>query len=159
MALWQFGVLLVPQRSLKALFGQVPERVSEQALDRADWWGEYELSEEDERLISSLAAPRRSWSPKIKSWGEEDGNRIHILREDGRVAEVSARIDARDIDRGFLYGVVHLADRWACALITDDLRVLPPLVSEMEVALEESTARRFVRDPEKFLGSDGPPTT
>ncbi len=155
MALWQFDALLVPRKRLQELLGELPDRVSHQALDQGDWWEQYSLSEQDERLIASFAPPRPTWSSSLKSWGEEDGHRIDIYRENGNVEEVSVRIDARDVSSDFVQHVAALANRWDCVIVAADLHVIPALAGELRAAVEDSAAGKFVRDPEGYFRSDG----
>lgn len=156
MALWQFDVLLVPRSKLNNEFGRIPEYLTEEVLDSVDWWDNHSLTEDDERLIASFAFPRPTWDQSIKSWGEEDGNRIDIYREGGQIAEVFARLDARANDPVFLSGLVSLANHWGCVLIPEGLQVLPPLESELKIALENSRARRFVVDPAQYFNRGEP---
>jgi hypothetical protein len=93
----------------------------------------------------------QSWSPEIETWGEEEGNRIDITTSDEGLEEVRVRFDARNIDRGFVSQVVSLAIAADCVVVTEAMDVIPPLVAELEAAIRDSDARRFVRDPKEFL--------
>lgn len=153
MALWQTDLLLVPRKTLSATDRTVPDRIPPDVLDRADFWNGFVLTEEIERTISSFCPPRRSWSSNLKTWGDEDGNRIDILHSGASVAEVSIRIDVRHMDDNFIEGVIALATYWDCVFVTEALRVLPPVPAELRSAVQESEAHRFVSDPHGFLDS------
>jgi hypothetical protein len=152
MALWQFDLLLIPRRCVPGAGRSAPRRLAVAEVDSLDWTG-YRLDSATERLIQDFAKPRASWDPETRSWGEEDGDRLDVTLEDGKVVEITARIDARYSRGTFAQGVVALAVHLDCVFLTKDLDVIPPLFHEVSAALESSAARTFVRDPYTFLDS------
>jgi hypothetical protein len=93
-----------------------------------------------------------SWSPDVEIWGTDDGNRIDLLLDGARVAEVYLRVDVRQLPNAFLNSVVKLAQRFDCLWVTaDDMQVLEPGVRALAATIQNSEAARFVADPELFL--------
>jgi hypothetical protein len=152
MALWQFDLLLIPRQCLPGRARSAPRRLAVAEADSLEWTA-HRLDSATERLIQDFAKPRASWDPETRSWGVEDGDRLDVSLEDGKVVEITARIDARYPHGTFMQGVVALAVHLDCAFLTKDLDVIPPLLHEVSAALESSAARRFVRDPYTFLES------
>lgn len=151
MAIWQSEFLLVPRERIKEGLGSVPDRVSQDFVDTGTIASGRRVTDEDLQFLSERVPVRSSWDPHILSWGTEDGDRIDLVLEDDRVVEVTARIDARSISGEFIETVVSLASRWNCILIDESLRILPPMFEEVRLALKESSATRFVANPNRFL--------
>ena len=155
MATWQFDLHMVPRRKLAAGGVRPPAHISAETFDTTEWWQGETLPADYDALIASFLPPRSSWHVDLRSWGEEDGNRIDVYFENGCVVEVLVRVDARVLDQAFLSHLAELANRCSCLLVTSEMEVLPPLTGELAAAVQDSAARKFVIDPEDFFRSRG----
>ena len=91
----------------------------------------------------------------LKDWlvfGDEDSNRVDLLRTEDSGAELSARIDARSINEAFCNTVCELADLLHCNLfIAESGLPLEPDRAALVTALNTSRAAAFVRNPNEFM--------
>ncbi|HET7457847.1 MAG TPA: hypothetical protein VFJ74_09340 [Gemmatimonadaceae bacterium] len=147
MALWQTDFFVVPKRALAA----APAPLTADALDAASWWAGAALPA-DYRERLDAAAPRvASSSPEIEAWGADDGNRVEVWREQGRVARVRARVDVRRLDAKFAAGLLTFVRAADAVLVRADGRVTEPTAGGFGLALRGSAAWRFVQDPRGAL--------
>lgn len=138
MAIWQYELVFVPDQVIP-----VVARGAGQPFSLED--------RELVRLIDSILSRRDSWSEDILIWGEEGGNRIHAVIENGRIVEITARIDARNIDAQFVQKIAALARTCRCHISSADCDAVNPEVGAIMNLLKGSDACRFVSDPENFF--------
>ena len=146
MATWQADFYLVPRRAV-AEFPAITGDIARET----EWWLGTDLPADYHERMEALLPPGKSWSPDLKTWGAEDGNRIDVWRDQGRVANVLVRIDARAPDTSFLDGIAGLARDLHCMLVRADGYVTDPTLGALGKALTGSRAFRFVADPAAFL--------
>jgi hypothetical protein len=153
MATWQFDMDLLPRKQLLALFGEVPSILKEDMLDAATTWGDQLLPPDCANRISKLLPEGQSWSPAIRMWGEEDGNRISLFHDEaGHPNAISVRIDVRDPNKQFFEGIVEFANSLdAVFLVMEDFQIFEPGVEALVRLINQSSAGRFVKDPHEFL--------
>ena len=96
MAVWQVDFYLVPRRAVSG-----PSDLTPTALDDTDWWAAAAFPSDYQRRLADVAAPGRSSSPELETWGREDGNRVDVWSEGGHVRSVMARVDVRRLDSKF----------------------------------------------------------
>jgi hypothetical protein len=155
MATWQFDIDLLPRKQLLTLFGDVPSILNEGLLDTAAKWREQRLPTDCESRISKILPEDRSWSPQIRMWGEENGNRISLVYDDaGNRDAISVRIDVRNPNTQFFEDIVEFANSIdAVFLVIEDFQILDPGVDSLVMRMNQSNAYRFVEDPNEFLES------
>jgi hypothetical protein len=148
MAAWQVDFAIVPRRALAA----VPDVRSSNPTD-ADWWTDRSLPSGYAQQIATIAAPASSGARDLQTWGQEDGNRIDVWSEKGRVARVTARVDVRRLDSKFGAMLLQFTRTADAVLIRSDGLVVEPLVGAFAAALRNSDAWRFSNDPAAYLAS------
>ena len=84
-------------------------------------------------------------------WGREAGDRVHVVFENGRVVEISSRLDLRAFSEPFARGVLRLARHCGCLLITREGRLLLPEYDALLAAVRASNELRFVLNPREFF--------
>jgi hypothetical protein len=86
---------------------------------------------------------------------EDDFTVIYTDEGMSTVEEIFVRLDARTVSPGLIRGVTNIAATLGCIFMTADYEVLG--ADEMRVlgVLMNSTARRFVEDPENTLKEIG----
>jgi hypothetical protein len=154
MAIWQFGVILIPQSAILAEFGTLPALIPMEMTDHL-WWSKQQPAQGFEKQIDLLLSQTKSWSEEIRIWGSESGNDAHVCYTDAEknvVEEIAFRLDARDISLDLVRMICTLAAQLSCVLLTADCEVLQPVESEMLAAIRNSTATKFIDDPVAALG-------
>ncbi|MFG0253173.1 MAG: hypothetical protein ACF8NJ_09900 [Phycisphaerales bacterium JB038] len=150
MATWQLDVYVVPREAVE---GQLPNSVD--AFLNGDWWANRDLAPEALDALTEGLPRLPSWSRSVRAWGVEDGNRLDHVVDGGHLEEFRVRLDARSPDDDFIRRIIDFAVSSDCRIVTEDLRVLPPLESELKAALLDSRAARFVRDSQQYLDDLG----
>ena len=151
MATWQFDFHLVPATAVERHWPVVPLTISADEYDQLDWWSGTELLAEIRAELSFWLPQGRSWDPERETWGVEDGDRLDVLRDGNRIAELFVRFDVRSLSRPFLSRVVDIAQRRQLLVVTEDRHVLRPSVKELMAAIRRSRSFAYVRDPDGFL--------
>jgi hypothetical protein len=150
MAPWQVEFIIVPRRAFAGT-----GTISRAAFAGTNWWAAYDLPSDYQRQLTNVAAAAAAASgdatPQLQTCGPEDGNRIDVWFEHGRVSRVMARVDVRRLDSRFgasLLQFVRVAD---ALLVRSDGLVIEPIISAYAAALRGSEAWRYANDPAAFL--------
>src|SRR5688572_3634650 len=96
MAVWQVDFYLVPRRAVTAITDRTPA-----ALDATDWWATAAFPPDYRKRLATVAPLTPSSSTDLEMWGREDGNRVDVWSDGGRVRSVTARVDVRRLDSRF----------------------------------------------------------
>ena len=147
MAAWQADFVVVPKRALAA----GPPLLTADALDATPWWAGGGLPADYRERLDATAPRAPSWSPDLEAWGTEDGNRVEVWSEAGRVTSVRARVDVRRPDAKFAAGLLTFVRAADAALVRADGWVTEPTAGGFGLALRGSAAWRFVQDPRAYL--------
>ena len=155
MATWQFDIALLSRKQFLKLFGELPPNLNDDMLEVAATWKDPLLPIDCEERISKFLREDNSWSPQIRMWGEEDGDRMSVLYDDvGQAEEISVRIDVRKPNHQFLEGLVAFANSIdAIFLVMEEYEIVEPKVDVLVKRMIQSNAWRFVEDPHEFLES------
>lgn len=153
MATWQFDFHLIPRKKLLALFGEMPSSLDEETFNTVEWWKDSPLPADYENIIASFLPGGKSWSPNLRMWGEEDGNRMDIFNDVGYMDSIFVRVDVRTHNDQFLEGIIKFADYIDAVIVTEEDRVIEPRLNALVIQILESNAYRFVKDPQEFFES------
>ena len=148
MAAWQADFHLVPKRALAA----APSPLTAAVLDATAWWAGASLPADYRERLAAAAPPARSASPDVEAWGAEEGNRVEVRSEGGRVADARAWVDVRRPDAKFAAGLLTFARAADAVLVRADGRVTEPTAGGFGLALRGSAAWRFVEDRVRASG-------
>jgi hypothetical protein len=141
LAIWQFSIAFLPD-------GAPAPVISEDGYEGAPL-SEAATLQALESLISKFGASR-TVLPNWQQFGLENGNRVDLSFE-GERAELSARIDARDPQQMVTY-VCSLASQLRCRFfLPEGHLVLEADEAQLQSALNQSGASRFVANPLGFL--------
>jgi hypothetical protein len=151
MATWQFDFHFVPASDIRQHFRAVPVTISAEEYDRLKWWADFVADDALESSLSTLLPRARSWHERTRTWGEEEGDRVDVTRDDGGIVDVYVRLDVRNLSFNFLNQLVELARRLDLLFLTEDRDLLRPSDKELLGAIRRSPAFSFVADPEAFL--------
>jgi hypothetical protein len=152
MATWQFDLEVVPAARVLSQPRTSEGYVDEHARESIDWWEGASLPPDYARRLGAMLPWSVPWAAGWHVFGEEDSNRVDVIEEGGRIAEVRARIDARSMDLDVIDGIVQLVEEWDCVFLTSRGRVVEPSLDAVWIELELSPASSFVQDPAAFLG-------
>jgi len=154
MAIWQYRLILLPEKVLLGKFDVLPLAIPIELVDEFSWSGEVQPEVGVESQIDMMLPPMDSWSTSMRMWGQEEGNDAHVLYvDDSRktVEEISFRIDARAVSHELVHQICGLAKRLGCVLLTSEYEILVPDESMVLTAINQSTAKKFVNDPVSTL--------
>ncbi|MGM9485882.1 hypothetical protein [Ideonella sp. YS5] len=148
MAIWQFDLAFYPRG------GPEPWRVDD--------------GHEVPPLQEGQAAKVQAWllrhfgepSLLLEGWlifGMDQGNRIDLVFNEDRTANLSARIDARSNYESFVSALCELGRFCNCVLFSAEFwATIEPATTEVHSALHHSRAIAFVNNPHAVLRASNP---
>jgi hypothetical protein len=158
MATWQYDIYLVPrdaQMKVDDIFHRTDDGCE---IDTSPWWSHYDKNHALAEALSRILPASRSWTPDIQTWGDDDGDRIDLMRSGDAIDEVYIRIDARHINNNFLSQIAALAREFDLIGVTEDQCIIELTFEVLSLKLRTSPAFRFVSDPRKFLDNLSKPS-
>ena len=148
MAAWQVAFHIIPRRALVS-----HGAVDSLHLDRTPWWTAHALPSDYQKRLSAIAPATPSSSAELETWGSEDGNRIDVRSDKGRVSAVTARVDVRRLDSRFGAALIHFVRAADTVLVRSDGLVVEPQIASYTAALRTSNAWKFASDPAAFFAA------
>jgi len=146
MAAWQVNFHLIPRKAVPAR-GDLTLMV----LENTEWWAAAAFPTDYHRRLTEVAPPMPSRGPALESWGLEDGNRVDVWSEGGRVRSVRVRVDVRKLDSKFGAALLNFVRAAGAVLIRSDGHLVEPTIGAYAAALRSSTAWKFASDPAAFV--------
>ena len=156
MAIWQYRLILIPEEILISKYGVLPLAIPMELAEEFGWWSDHQPPAAFEQQIDLILPRMDSWSACQRMWGRKHGDDAHVLYADenmNKVEEIAFRIDASAISPELVRRICVLARQLRCVLITAEYEILVPDESMVLTAINRSTAKRFVDDPESTLRS------
>ncbi len=151
MAIWQLDLEIVPQGRVRSLLEKsVHPGINRDAAD-VDWWEGAELPPHFEERLANLLPRGKSWDSDWRLYGQEEGNRVDVIYDAGRLVEIRARLDVRDVDFDLLERLADVLTDADCVFIDETGHVIAPTADNLCVEIEASPAANFITDPKKFL--------
>jgi hypothetical protein len=156
MAVWQFSMYLVPRSQLVTVCPDLTSPVTGYVFDHTHWWCDSQPAENLAERLSGVLDEVRSWRSESRQWGPDSTNTVAVHYAVGRVEEIHARLDLRELDDALVKTLAALAadsDGW---WLGDDAEMRLPVGETREAIIEAaraSHAAQFVADPRTFLGS------
>jgi hypothetical protein len=148
MAAWQVDFYLIPRNAVAAAMSAVASG----EFDGANLWADVASPTDYRRRLDDVALRGRAWSPELETWGSEDGNRVDVALDNGRVQSVRVRVDVRRLDSKFGAALLGFARKLGALLIRRDGLIVEPTIAAYAGALRTSSAWRFASDPAEKLG-------
>lgn len=152
MAIWQFDVLIAPREPIRLLTAAGSDELPGDAVESTSFWIGHQLPAAYEHQLEAILPWSPSWDPEWTLFGSEDGTRVDIISDEGRLDEVKLRVDARTIEPELIERLMDFFHAVDCVLITPSGRVVDPDPMAFWVELQMSSAMAFVRDPSGHLG-------
>jgi hypothetical protein len=150
MAIWQFGVILIPESAILAECGALPASIPMEMTDHL-WWSKQQPPQGFEKQIDLILSQIKPWSEEMRIWVSEAGNDAHVGYTDAEkkvVEEIAFRLDVRDPSLDLIRMICTLAAQLSCVLLTADSEILQPVESVVLAAIRNSTAANFLNDPD-----------
>ncbi len=147
MADWQVEFAVVPRRALAAS----PRKTLAELMDTR-WWMSGSLPADYASKLTEIApAAGATSAPEVQTWGDPDGNGVDVRIENGRVSQVTARVDVRRLDARFGAMLLQFARIADAVLIRRDGLVIEPMAGAFGAALRTSEAWKYANDAGTFL--------
>jgi len=151
MAIWQYSLHFLPRLAVLERYSQIPLTISQNDFDDEEWWQSATQRDDPRPAFDGIVKRATSWSTSIWMWGDEDGDRVHIGHTEGRIEDISIRVDVRTISFLFVNNIVSTARHLDCLLLTEGRYLLTPSVPKLLTRITKSPSFRFVSDPQSFL--------
>lgn len=161
MARWQFSVGLVPQVWLDS-GGRVESLFGDEGHVLSEAWEGVQPVGLRERL-NALLPSQKSWSESLSCWGDEQGDDIHLMEDDGNIVDLSVRFDLRRPNMDFFASIVEIAIDLDFGMLDLERQcVIERTSRSLRRAAAHSETARFVADPKAYiedLAQRGPKTS
>lgn len=176
MAIWQFHIYLIPQKSLLNKYGKVPTQLIMDTngwsdyIHNADfdtepefedaltipWWLNLNINLTNILPLLEAFGAIQNWTQNadgLRSFGDTETSDISVCFNDTTkvVEEISCRLDLRQLDKRFIDKILSLATQFECLLMDRQGRLFKPSMEALFDAIKLTNANRFVADPEQFL--------
>lgn len=149
MANWQVGFHVVPRRAIAAAGPLIPS-----VLANTAWWTGHAFPSDYHARLAVVVPPTPSSIAGLETWGLEDGNRVDVWSDGGRVRRVAARVDVRRLDSRFGAALLEFVRKCDAVLVRSDGLIVEPLVGAYAGALRNSKAWGFANDAATFLAAN-----
>ncbi|WP_298141264.1 hypothetical protein [Flavobacterium sp.] len=178
MAIWQYGLLVIPKKSIQKKNGNIPskligkksllKKITEKIFPKPDiflpktseYWKNFspnlnEIENQIDRLVT-----KGSWSEQtFLAWkgnseiDEDNDCHIAIDKKTNQIVEFQFRTDLRKIENieCFLIGMLKICNENELVLIDEEKNILEPKFEILKLKLHESRAIKFLENPEKFI--------
>jgi len=150
MAIWQYRLILIPERMLLGKYDVLPLSIPMELAEDFVWWSDVQPPAGFEEKIDLMLPPMESWSDRMRMWGQKHGDDAYVCYVDKSkkiVEEVSFRVDARTISQELVRRICMFATDLGCVLLTSEYEILAPDESMVVTNINCSTAKKFVDDP------------
>jgi hypothetical protein len=154
MAIWQYRLIFIPEKKLLSKYDVLPPVIPMELAEEFSWWSDIQPQAGFEKQIDLILPPMDSWSTSMRMWGQEECDDAYVCYVDESksiVEEIAVRIDARSISSSLVGKICKLAKHLGCVLMTSDYEILAADEPMIMAAINDSTSKKFVEDPEATL--------
>ena len=152
MATWQFSVELIPATWAEENSYSASAPYDEEGYDTERAWKDRQPDAAFKCVLSEILPPSKSWHEGLLTWGDESEHDIQVWLEDGVIDGIHIRLDRNQQLNEIIIRVVKAAKTLNCALFVPELKsVVEANEFELNNAIKNSNAAKFVRNPQDFL--------
>ena len=153
MATYQFVIELIPETWIATEKGNVGLLFDENGFyDLSIPWGNYRLIVNLESLLSPILPEGDSWNKNLQLWGNEEYSDIQVRSEGDGIEGIKIRLDLRGNTNNLKLDIIKLAKHLKCMLfLPTERKIIKPDISALNDAISNSSAAKFVNDPEKYF--------
>ncbi|MBV6497450.1 MAG: hypothetical protein DYH05_08450 [Acidobacteria bacterium ACB1] len=152
MAVWQWGVWMVPRESILKRFERIPEYIDQDWFESVNWWAETDdeqIREFFDRILPRYYAP---WAEYTEIWGDIDSDDVSLHVRDSIVADISIRVDLRHLNVEFLKALVNFARERSFVFVSYEFgRFISPSLRQMLDEINNSKKMLFIKNPSEFF--------
>lgn len=155
MAIYQFVIELIPHSwVIKNKNSSIDFLFNEDGYDTSIAWQLDCKATQVESLISQfhILSRKKSWHQNLMFWGDEEFHDIQLWVKDGNVESLKIRIDLRKNIAALKNKIISLCDKLACDIFVPEMKqIIKPELDLFNEIILQSSAVKFIEDPEKFL--------
>lgn len=155
MAVWQFQIKVVPKVVAEASSFRPGMMLTEEQRESVAWWGNYSIPPSLLQTVEPVLPPGKTWSNDLEVFGDLEKSCVTIWRERALLVDVHFRFDLREVSSELLETAVRFCQSLQCWLITEDGKVIEPVLSTLKAEMRKSSAFQFVKDPPGFMSRLG----
>lgn len=151
MAAWQYVTYLIPVSAVGP-DGLLPGIVVDDECFELPSLSFPFSPEQFERLVQDYLPPAKSWGDDVRIWGNEQKDDLDLLTHDGKVIEIRARLDLRNLTIERVRKLVSLGQALQCCFVEG--RKGEAFAATEEALLDSirrSPPAAFVVDPHGFF--------
>ena len=151
MAIWQFSIILIPQKWAAENKYDPSLLYGEDGYDTETAWKENQPAKDFADILSNMLPPAKSWHLDLLCWGNEKGHDIQVWNENGAIDGIHVRL-ALNLDlKSILTSLVTMAKKLDCVFFYPELKKITQADEfELKSAVLKSSAERFVKNPRDF---------
>ena len=149
MAVWQVDFELVPAQALRS----APQPLGAAVLDATAWWAGAAPPSDWRTQLDAVASRSASRHADVETGGDEEGNRVEVRSDDGKVRRVLVRVDVRRLDARFGAALLTILKRWGATLVRRDGVIVEPTIAAFAASLRGSSAWRHANDTAAWLAA------
>ena len=138
MATWQYTLKIIPE---------------DFRGDTELAWEGREVFEDAIKELAKVFPMADSWDEHLEIYGDLQSTCVEVWREDGRVTQISTRLDLRNISEETAGDIVRFAQSINGVFEEVDGKIVKPEMKDMNKGILASDAYQFVQNSNKFLDS------
>lgn len=150
MAIWQFSLHIVSRKDIESKYQSIPEIIGSDDVELLTGWEQNLPLNNIYSALNRELPEGKSWSKDIKIWGDVQSHCIELLFDNGRLDELSIRIDLRDYKDSIVDLIMELSKELGGILLINN-RLFRPDPKVLLKEIKKSSADKFLENPTKYL--------
>jgi hypothetical protein len=155
MAVWQYTFFIVPRTEVEKKYHRVPPSLDAQFNDEFVGWEGVSVESIETILKESFGSSHQSsYGPVV--FGQEERSCVKLLFNGSVLENVTVRLDLRQEVAYQLRDAIRLCNQLDGIIVTTENKTIRSHEGDLIAAIKDSSAIKFVRDPQGFFDSLGP---
>src|SRR5580765_710671 len=141
MAIWQFRIILIPEKALLGKYDVLPLTIPQDLAEEFPWWSDFQPPARFEKSIDGMLPQTASWSTSMRMWGEKHGDEAYVGYvgdSKSKVEEIAFHVDVRAVSSDFVSSICQMARQIGCVLMSADYEIFVPDESMVLTAISKS---------------------
>ncbi len=152
MASWQFDIDLLPRSKVLELYSAMPESIELEVYENTEWCDGFRLPEDFKEVLDNCLPRNKAWLRDTLEWGTAEGHRVSIGFSRDEVEWITIRIDVGNLNMTLINCLVDFARHSDCLmLLTENLKIIEAIKSNLLKEIETSNAAKFVSNPKAYF--------
>ena len=153
MALWQYQWRFYPRDISKSLLEERTSNFTLDHLDELDLWRNFDGTEKLTEQIGNILPKWKPWWKNMLVYWDTSLNDIQIYMGWTKIGSVLFRLDLNKLDKSILSWLLNLTEKFHLSLFDWNNLILEPNNKLFLESIVNSSAYKYVDNPEKFLNS------